>query len=117
MPAYNFQSRFAYLVESGLKRSTIRARRADGRDAKPGQTLYLFTGQRTGHCRRLKETRCESVRPIRITRAGFFVAGKRLSIRDASDLAKGDGFSGPGDMLIWFWQNHGLPFSGILIKW
>ena len=52
MPALNF-TMFVDKVESGEKRQTIRAYRKDGRDPKPGDPLYLFTGMRTTACRRL----------------------------------------------------------------
>ena len=53
MPSLNFQAQFAPLVESGAKRTTIRALRRDGRNPKRGDPLYMFTGQRTRSCRRL----------------------------------------------------------------
>jgi hypothetical protein len=74
VPALNFQSRFAPLILAGTKRSTIRRRRKDRRDPKPGQTLYLFTGMRTKSCRRLLETRCERVRPINLIQLAYGVS-------------------------------------------
>jgi hypothetical protein len=80
MPAFNFQSQWANAVEIGAryanngdgilangicttfhKRTTIRKA---GR-AKPGDTLYLYTGQRTKACRKLGEVLCLAVTPIR----------------------------------------------------
>lgn len=52
MPAYNFQKQFAPLVESGQKRQTIRAI-GKRRHARPGESLQLYTGQRTKACRKL----------------------------------------------------------------
>ena len=44
MPAYNFQDRFADVVELGRKPHTIRPRRKH--PTGPGQTLYLYHRQR-----------------------------------------------------------------------
>ena len=50
MVAYNFQKQFADAVERGEKRQTIRAPRRDGRHAKVGDKLQLYTGMRTKQC-------------------------------------------------------------------
>jgi len=119
MPALNFQRRLAPKVTAGTKRSTIRRRRKDGRDPKPGQTLYLFTGMRTKQCQRLLETRCERVRSIQIFPNSFTVllGQRKLSMAQMQALAWGDGFSSLADMIIWFSRTHGHSFSGLLIEW
>jgi hypothetical protein len=77
MPALNFQSQWADAVYLGAqhangfscsidlipKRTTIRK---PGR-ARPGQTLYLFTGQRTAVCRQLGTVICLGVTPVTFT--------------------------------------------------
>ena len=89
MPLIPFMDRFVPAVENGLaelrgdplphpglkpKRQTIRAERQDGRDARPGQTLYLYEKARTPAMRKLGEVRCRSSRRIRIgTNAAGFV--------------------------------------------
>ena len=65
MPAYNFQARFAPLVESGQKRQTIRR---TAKCAMPGATAYLYTGQRTEHCRKIGEGTITDVLRIEIGR-------------------------------------------------
>lgn len=75
MPALNFKTEWADAVELGArcangipatatagiaKRTTIRK---PGR-AQPGETLHLFTGQRTKQCRKLGTTLCLAVTPI-----------------------------------------------------
>lgn len=140
MPALNFQARFAPLVESGEKRQTIRKRRKDGRDPKPGDTLYLYTGMRTKACRKLGEAKCREVFPFQLTaraetgngNVNMFAGlsshrggGSRFraaSLRDGTRsriarLAKADGFSSPEEMVCWFEAAHGLPFEGLLIRW
>ena len=65
MPAYNFQKQFAPLVESGQKRQTIRAI-GKRRHARPGESLQLYTGQRTKACRKLisPDPECVSVQAV-----------------------------------------------------
>ena len=147
MPALNFQRRFARLVERGLKRSTIRAYRLDRRDSKPGDRLFLFTGQRTTSSRRLVArigrgripvpgfalghvVRCKSVHPIElreergtVERAAGHVELKTVvhvalgSPCGIDRLAKLEGFRSGEDMFEWFRKTHGLPFKGLLIRW
>ncbi len=125
MPTLNFQKQFAPLVESGKKRQTIRAYRKDGRDPKVGNTLYLYTGQRTKACRKLGEAKCKSAVPFRIW-WGFHqwvvmrtedYALRRLSGESANRLAVANGFEDWADMVRWFEKTHGLPFEGLLIRW
>ena len=64
MVAYSFKKRFGPPILAGAKAQTIRADRK--RHARPGEFVQLFTGMRTRQCRRLGETPCLSVEPIRI---------------------------------------------------
>lgn len=122
MPALNFQARFAPLVESGKKCQTIRKHRNDGRDPKPGDVLYLYTGMRTKKCRKLAEVRCTSVTEIRMGYL-FSISIDRglgfhpLNKRQRRELAKRDGFHDAGLMLTWFDKTYSLPFEGLLIRW
>jgi len=134
VPALNFQARFARMVEVGLlqdagkliggpaKRQTIRAYRKDGRDPKPGDTLYLFTGMRTKACRKLGAVVCAQRYEIVIWNepgAGVIVAldGALLPGIAADSMAHADGFEDAAEMGDWFEQTHGLPFMGLLIRW
>lgn len=56
MPAYSFNERFVQFVLDGSKTQTVRSRRRN--PAKPGDTLYLYYGLRTKHCRKLREEKC-----------------------------------------------------------
>ena len=122
MPALNFQARFAPLVESGEKRQTIRKRRKDGRDPKPGDTLYLYTGMRTKACRRIGEVECKDVYEINLQprfrdeSIGALMAGSGFPC-SLERLAELDGFKDPTEMFDWFEKTHGLPFEGLLIRW
>ena len=130
MPAYNFQTRFADLVQSGKKRQTIRQA---NRGAYPGATAYLFTGQRTKQCRKLGEGRVTGVWPIEIGRHACgepyasilyskleyknIVPSSHLVHSDLDKLAKEDGFTTGEEMVTWFEARYGLPFSGFLHQW
>jgi len=124
MPAYNFIERFAPLVESGEKRQTIRQ---TDKGAKPGDTAYLYTGQRTKQCRKLGEGTITGVREIEIMKSyygeiwaliampnGHSVAIKKHGL---NTLAKADGFANGEEMVAWFEQRYGLPFYGFLHEW
>lgn len=115
---YNFQARFAPLVESGAKPSTIRADRKDGRLPKPGDILTMFTGMRTKACRRLGKFKC-----VRVSRIEFYGPVIRinkthtLTSDEAEALAAREGFGSSMAMREWFSETHGLPFAGNLIEW
>lgn len=117
MPVLNFKKQFAPMVESGLKRQTIRARRKDGRNPQPGQTLYLYTGMRTTGCRKLKEVICKSCETIVIEEVNIIVGRNLLSVDEKYVMAKKDGFEYIDDFRNFFLKTHGLPFYGFLIKW
>ena len=121
MPALNFMDRFADAVESGKKRQTIRKRRKDGRDPKPGDILYLYTGMRTKRCRKLGEVRCKSVREIELDR-GQVAPGISLGTVTGAPctpdtLARRDGFKSFTELLDLIEEMHGLPFRELLIQW
>ncbi len=108
------------------KRTTIRK---PGR-VKPGDTLYLYTGQRTSSCRKLGEALCLFVVPVRIARErltrGAYVhlgtaqtdkallSGPRLERFARLDTA---GRWGAMEFIAFFEFTYGLPFSGELIGW
>lgn len=118
MPALNFKKQFAQLVESSEKRQTIRALRKDGKNPKPGQTLYFYTGQRTKACRKLGEAICKSVEQICINGSrDISVASTDLSTKEELALIKADGFENINQFYEFFENTHGLPFFGLLIKW
>ena len=122
MVAINFSGEFARAVEDGDKRQTIRKAPC----CKPGDTLQLYTGMRTGSCRPLGEARCTMVRRVEIRPTEMFLDGRRLfaslGSRDQLDptdneFAEADGFPGFMEMAEWFDRTYGLPFEGVVIEW
>jgi len=122
MPALNFQPRFVPLIVQGKKSSTIRAFRKDGRDSKPGDKLYLYTGMRTKHCKAIGTVYCRETTEIEIDEHGIRqysqAAGCFLKASPLLELliAQRDGFSDFEEMRDWFKRQHGLPFRGLLIE-
>ena len=124
MPAYNFKKQFAPMVESGLKRQTIRLPRK--RPTRVGDTLYLYTGMRTKQCRKLRVEKCTSVWTIEIATPSdislwdydaFTRSPWLLRYDDMLALANADGFETIGAMTDFFAAQYGLPFTGRVIRW
>lgn len=125
MPAYNFKSQFAPLVESGQKRQTIRQTARKG--ATRGATAYLYTGQRTANCRKIGEGTITEVLPIEIGRHACSEPYACITERDGKrthlvhehldSLARDDGFASGEEMAEWFAAQYGLPFCGYLHQW
>lgn len=120
MPAYNFKSRFAAMVESGKKRQTIRS---TDRGAKPGQLAYLYTGMRTKSCRKLAVGTLTKLTQIEIGRNGcgepyaVLVHDQFLAHKDIDLFARDDGFQSGEEMVSFFEEEYGLPFKGFLHVW
>lgn len=126
MPAYNFQERFADAIKAGEKRQTIR-QRGKRPPPKVGDTLILFTGMRTIHCRKLLQAKCAAVEPISISAAMRMVKMVRLvgwtyiyvplDADEVEALARADGFDNANEFFRFFQEEHGGTLSGHLIKW
>lgn len=118
MVAYNFQGRFADAVARGDKSQTIRAP-GKRRHARKGDRLQLYTGMRTKACRKLREAVCFDVCPITIFEdRGVLFGPHEISFGpDLDNFARLDGFASWAEMRDWFAQVHGLPFSGVMIRW
>ena len=116
MPALNFLARLAPLVESGAKRHTVR--REAKRPIKAGDPLYLFTGMRTKSCRRLIDTECTLVTPIRITEfRELIIRGWSQGPDEREAFARADGLSSYRELADWIESNYGLPFDGVVVHW
>ena len=129
----NFKREFALLVESGVKRQTIRQlprwpRKPDlYKEYKPGQVVNLYTGLRQKHARKLMTVEIASVESIQIhENHKIFVEGKQLSSYRSSILAEKDGFPlKEGDnireFVSFFEKAYSLPFGvdrpAVLLKW
>lgn len=117
MPSLNFKAQFAYMVASGAKCQTIRARRK--RPIKEWDDLSFFTGMRTKQCRRLRAN-AVCVRALAIDiypREVWIDNDKLLSAASVDELALRDGFTGRKEFVAWFKQTHGLPFKGQIVEW
>jgi hypothetical protein len=66
MVAYSFHKRFVSLIQSGIKRHTIRPHRK--RHARPGEALQLYTGMRTKACMKIlaADPVCERLDEVRL---------------------------------------------------
>ena len=127
MVAYSFKKQFGPPILAGTKAQTIRAHRK--RHARPGEMVQLFTGMRTRQCRRLGESRCVEVLPVRLvfTDRGipeaFQVNGAPIGPRAMALFAVADGFADLNDMRRFWWAEHPpaegdtLVFEGVLIRW
>lgn len=137
MPGLNF-TKFVDQIESGRKRQTIRRKRK--RPIKPGDMLYLWTGQRTKQARKLGESVCVGVTPIRISERmvacppwklsktlpaepswreweGIVeLDGKMLSEDEVELLAVSDGFQSSDEFFDFFIPSD-EPFEGDVIMW
>lgn len=141
MVAYSFNRRFEEPILAGTKCGTIRAigRR---RHARAGETLQLYVGQRTRHCRLLGKAFCTSVDPIVVTVliAGdaptieaiavenAFHSGRYHAVFHTSQkidaFARRDGFADGGDMARFWVATHAdccaggvIRFRGVWIQW
>lgn len=121
MAAYNFQKRFAPLIESGKKRCTIRRRRVNGYLPKPGDVLTLYYGMRTKHCKLIRRVAVTEVLPI-VIHAGNGCADvilncNRLTDAEVGELARADGFKDVGDYAAFFEKAYGPDLQAYLIRW
>ncbi len=115
MVAFNFQKRFAPMVEDGTKHQTIRA--GEPR-CKPGDTLQLYVGMRTKGCRKLRDAICAMVRLIEMMPNGTVkIDGRPIGGLAVEELAADDGFENGQAMLDWFTETHGLPVRGYIVNW
>ncbi|MFN7301427.1 MAG: ASCH domain-containing protein [Bacteroidota bacterium] len=128
MIAINFKAKFADLVASGKKTQTIRQTNR----FKVGDTLQLYTGQRTKACRKLGEAVVKTIFKISITETNVEYANldyisvcgkgreKSLGGREylLNNFAQKDGFKDFEEMKAFFVAQYGdLPFEGYLIQW
>jgi hypothetical protein len=117
-----FKPRFAALVEAGVKCQTVRP--TPKRTPKPGDriSLRVWTGLPYRSPQRvLREAEVTEVIDITINDEGVFLyevgRGGSGGAPDRDSFAQDDGFANWSDLRAWFEEAHGLPFSGILIRW
>lgn len=117
---FNFHKQFAPLVERDEKRQTIRRKRRDGRQPKPGDTAILYTGLRTRQARKLGERTIVDVFRVQMVLDDepYIVSnGVRLNPGEANAFAKLDGFTNAREMFAWFREQHGPMFDGFCTCW
>lgn len=135
MVAYSFKRQFVPKIEDGTKCQTIRAI-GKRRHARPGETLQLYFGQRSQHCRLIGERPCTSVMRITIDFDTDKVETDQWSIGPArrknkprrrlkqlDEFAQMDGFE-DWFAFIDFWRAEHFKrrtptgkWKGLLIKW
>ncbi|MEN6292769.1 MAG: hypothetical protein ABFD07_12240 [Methanobacterium sp.] len=116
MPALNFKKQFIDIIINGEKSQTIRAKRK--KPIKKGDHLYLYTAMRTKQCKKIGEATCSQIYEIYINTFGaVYINDNILSGRQVKQLAIADGFATGKEMIDWFENTHGLPFSGHIIYW
>lgn len=121
MVAYNFQKQFVPLLLDGSKPQTIRAL-GKRRHARKGDTVQIYTGQRTKHCQKLFEAECIKSQSVcmYIDSEGSFnveLNGIPLELNEIEKLAVDDGFEEMDGLIRFFEAAHGFPFEGVLICW
>lgn len=141
MVAYSYKARFVAPIAVGLgieiprwpglvipagfeirpKRQTIRAL-GKRRHAREGETLQLYFGMRTKHCRKIGDARCVSVHKIHIAVGEYSmpvtIEGEHIGMGYLHDFAREDGFENGEDMHKFWKKEHGIGhFSGVLIRW
>ena len=117
MVAYNFMKSLAPLVEAGVKSHTIRNNNRNGRHAKVGDKLQLYTGMRTKSCRKLRDTICLAIHEIKIENPAVRIlidsAWVELSASQVLQLAIADGFASIDEFFNYFTEPRDL----VLIVW
>jgi hypothetical protein len=78
---------------------------------------HCFTGMRTKGCENLGSWPIYAVVDVKILDEGVLLNGAALRAEQLDHFAQDDGFRNWPFMKTWFEKQHGLPFSGDLIKW
>ena len=117
-----FKPQFAGLVERGEKTQTVRP--VPKRMPKTGDRISLRTWSDKPYRSKQKllaEGIITNVDRIEITDEGVtLLPESSLNLRvevPRGSFAVADGFSCWEEMRQWFQHQHGLPFSGVLIRW
>lgn len=133
MPAWSFQTRFRFALLNGFaeiagepppfpghlsKRQTIRARRRDGLDPRPGERVRVWVAQRTPERELLGTTPPVRRFAIAIAHPGAIILeGHRLAPGVITRLAHRDGFEGADALVVFLEDFHGFPFEGFVFRW
>jgi hypothetical protein len=119
MVAYSFQKQFIEPILAGTKCQTVRAQ-GKRRHARVGQTLQLYYGMRTKHCRLIANAWCIRVHPVELRLANDVVYRPGMGYAPCLEtFAVADGFASWAELKA-FWRKHhpGVDdFTGLLIAW
>jgi len=115
MALIDFKAQFVPAVADGTKKQTIRKNHKA--PVRIGDNLHLYTGLGTINFRQIAITTCQSICDITVYERSIKVDGVYLSSHEISQFVKDEGFSGVEEFYYFFKNNHGLPFTGKLIKW
>ena len=115
MTAFNFQPQFVPLIKSGEKRSTIRQTKR----CKVGDSMQLYTGQRTRTCKKIMDVECIGTAKIVINRHSIWRICKKEGIVCVNKmfLHEQEGFINAQQFLDFFKDKYGLPFIGYIHTW
>jgi hypothetical protein len=114
MVAFNFSPQFVEDVESGRKTQTIRQTSR----AKAGDTIQLYTGQRTKGCRKLGDAVCIDSMYIGMTACGITLGDADRYPGTNDDFARADGFRDYAAMWGWFSERYEThSFTGYITRW
>lgn len=120
MVAFNFNRKFKDQIRLGAKRSTIRSKRR----CNLGDAMQLYTGQRTKKCEKIMDVECIGLARIRI---GFEEDGHLIpwAIESGYEgtplvfkrLHRQEGFQNINEMVAFFQDRYGLPYTGWIHTW
>ncbi len=114
MVAFNFKPEFADAIRAGAKVQTIRQTRR----CAVGNTMHLFTGQRTRQCVKLAERPCVVVDCVHLTPDGITLGNVKKHPRCWDEFAALDGFSSYEALLAFFVKQYGSDrFTGTVHRW
>jgi hypothetical protein len=114
MVAFNFQAQFVDDIEAGRKTQTIRR----SARANPGDSIQLYTGQRTKACRKLGDAVCVDCTYAGMTAGGVTLGDVSRFARDLDEFAKADGFRDYAAMWKWFSEKYKTEsFTGYITRW
>ena len=118
MPALSF-SVFRDKILDGSKRQTIRGIRK--RAIAAGDKLFLYWKQQSPKdCEKLGKATCTKAIPVRIERSRAVLTYPEVcdyEIVHLDKFAQDDGFDNWQQLIEFFEDTHGLPFTGVLIEW
>lgn len=115
MVSFNFKPEFVPKIQSGAKCSTIRKTQR----CNVGDKMQFFTGLRTKNCKRVGAAVCVGVSKIIICEQDIWRLEKPQGtvIDRNKHLHQLEGFQNVADMLAFFRNHYGLPFTGYIHRW